>query len=453
MDINQNLLILIGIMILVVIATIWGILSRFRKCPSNQALVVYGRTGGHTSSKVYIGGAAFIWPVLQGYDFLSLKPIHITCDIDKALSKEKIRITLPTVFTVAISTKPDIIQNAAIRLLGLDSAGINKVVQEIVYGQIRDIIAVMDINEINSNRDKFQAQVREKIESELIKVGLDLLNVNFKDISDSADFIKNLGAQAEAENRNTAQVKIAEQDKVGAINISEQKKEREIEVAKNVRDQEVQTANIEKERQIQVAEATKDRESTVAETEAQQAVAIAAANNERIAREAQIKAEADVKQTEAVTVAESTKANLNADMAIKKATAEKDAAVGVNHSQAEIAKAEAERKKIEEESRRLSEVARVQASKEVERSEQEYQRKVEEERARANEQRLYAEQIVPANKDREKITIYAEAEKAKKKIEAEAKAVEVTTVAEAEAEAIKMKAEAEAGAIQKKALA
>lgn len=71
---NMNLIALIGALIVLVVFTIAGILSRFRRCKSDEILVIYGKTGGNRSSKCIQGGAAFVVPILQGYAYMSLKP-------------------------------------------------------------------------------------------------------------------------------------------------------------------------------------------------------------------------------------------------------------------------------------------------------------------------------------------------------------------------------------------
>ena len=70
------MLIMIAILVVVVIVSFIGILSRYRKCKSDEVLVVYGKTSGEKSAKLYHGGAAFVWPIIQGYEFLSMKPLR-----------------------------------------------------------------------------------------------------------------------------------------------------------------------------------------------------------------------------------------------------------------------------------------------------------------------------------------------------------------------------------------
>lgn len=207
-----------AILAVVIILTIIGVLSRYRRCKPNQVLVVYGKTGGEKkSAKLYHGGAAFVLPIIQSYDILSMEPMQIDCRLTGALSSQNIRVDVPTTITVAISTNPEIMQNAAERLLGMDTESTENLITDIVYGQMRLIIAEMTIEKLNSDRDEFLDKARKNIDNELNKLGLYLLNINISDIRDEAGYIMNLGKEAESKALNEAQANIEEQEKLGAI--------------------------------------------------------------------------------------------------------------------------------------------------------------------------------------------------------------------------------------------
>jgi flotillin len=147
-------MILIFVIIMIAFALILALISRYKRCPSDKILVVYGRTGG-TSAKCIHGGGAFIWPVIQDYAYLDLKPISIEANLTNALSRQNIRVDVPCRFTIAISTETDSMSNAAERLLGLAPEQIQELSKDILFGQLRLVIATMTIEEINSDRDKF----------------------------------------------------------------------------------------------------------------------------------------------------------------------------------------------------------------------------------------------------------------------------------------------------------
>ncbi|CAI8253237.1 MAG: Uncharacterised protein [Polaribacter sp. SA4-10] len=109
----------IGIAILFVFILLFAMIKRYKRCPSDRILVVYGKVSGGQSAKCIHGGAAFIFPVIQDYQFLDLTPISIEVNLVNALSKQNIRLNVPSRFTIGVSTEPGIMQNAAERLLGL----------------------------------------------------------------------------------------------------------------------------------------------------------------------------------------------------------------------------------------------------------------------------------------------------------------------------------------------
>ncbi|GAA3600315.1 hypothetical protein GCM10022396_17100 [Flavivirga amylovorans] len=193
------------------------LIKRYKRCPSDRILVVYGKVGGGQSAKCIHGGAAFILPVIQDYEFLDLTPISIEVNLVNALSKQNIRVNVPSRFTIGVSTEPGIMQNAAERLLGLGQNEIQELAQEIIFGQLRLVVASMDIEEINSDRDKFLANISQSVESELKKVGLKLINVNITDIVDESGYIEALGKEAAAHAINAARKSVAEKTRDGSI--------------------------------------------------------------------------------------------------------------------------------------------------------------------------------------------------------------------------------------------
>lgn len=207
----------IGIAIVFIFILIVGILKRYKRCPSDRILVVYGKVSGGESAKCIHGGAAFIFPVIQDYQFLDLTPISIEVNLVNALSKQNIRVNVPSRFTIGISTEPGIMQNAAERLLGLGQNEIQELAQEIIFGQLRLVVASMDIEEINSDRDKFLTNISQSVESELKKVGLKLINVNITDIVDESGYIEALGKEAAAHAINAARKSVAEKNRDGSI--------------------------------------------------------------------------------------------------------------------------------------------------------------------------------------------------------------------------------------------
>ena len=211
---------LVVILVVVIFATFSFVIRRYRRCPSDKILVVYGKTGGG-SAKCIHGGGKFVWPIIQDYAYLNLTPISIDANLTNALSRQNIRVDVPCRFTVGISTEPDSMNNAAERLLGLTSNEIQELARGILFGQLRLVIATMSIEEINSDRDKFLDNISKNVEVELKKIGLRLINVNVTDIKDESGYIEALGKEAAAKAINEAKVSVAEQDKYGEIGKAE----------------------------------------------------------------------------------------------------------------------------------------------------------------------------------------------------------------------------------------
>ncbi|MFK7832925.1 MAG: flotillin family protein [Winogradskyella sp.] len=209
---------MVGIfVVLFIILTLIILVKRYKRCPSDRILVVYGKVGGGQSAKCIHGGAAFILPVIQDYEFLELTPISIEVNLINALSKQNIRVNVPSRFTIGVSTEPGVMQNAAERLLGLGQNEIQDLAQEIIFGQLRLVVASMDIEEINNDRDKFLTNISESVETELRKVGLKLINVNITDIVDESGYIEALGKEAAAHAINAARKSVAEKTRDGSI--------------------------------------------------------------------------------------------------------------------------------------------------------------------------------------------------------------------------------------------
>jgi flotillin len=211
-------------------------LKRYKRCPSDQILVVYGKVGKgieteSRSAKCIHGGAAFIWPVIQSFQFLDLTPISIEINLRSALSKQNIRVDVPSRFTVGISTEANVMTNAAERLLGLSQEAISNLAKDIIFGQLRLVVATMDIEEINSNRDKFLAAVSSNVEAELKKIGLKLINVNVTDINDESGYIQALGKEAAAKAINDAKKSVAEKNRDGEVGQAEAHQAQRVQVA------------------------------------------------------------------------------------------------------------------------------------------------------------------------------------------------------------------------------
>ena len=260
---NLDVLILVAAAFLVIFGTFFAFASRFKKCPSDRILVVYGKVSSGRSAHCLHGGAAFIWPIIQDYQFLDLTPMAIEINLQGALSKQNIRVNTPSTFTVGIATEPGVMENAAERLLGLQMPQIKEIAKDIIFGQMRVVIATMNIEEINSDRDKLIANIASGVEVELKKVGLRLINVNIQDVTDASGYIDALGQEAASKAINEARIKVAEADRDGQIGSSEALRDQRIRVA-NANADATKGENLSA---VEIANSSAERRSKEAEAE------------------------------------------------------------------------------------------------------------------------------------------------------------------------------------------
>ncbi len=254
---------LIVALVVVAVVVIVSIINRYRRCPSDKILVIYGTHSEKSSAKCVHGGGAFVWPIIQDYAYLSLTPISIDANLTNALSRQNIRVDVPSRFTVGISTEPESMNAAAERLLGLTPAQIQELARDILFGQLRLVIATMSIEELNNDRDKFLESISANVEVELKKIGLRLINVNVTDIKDESGYIEALGREAAAKAVNEAKVRVAEQDKVGEIGKAEAVRETRIRTA----EANAQAVKGENEAKVAIAESEAYRREKEAEAQ------------------------------------------------------------------------------------------------------------------------------------------------------------------------------------------
>jgi flotillin len=407
--------------------------KRYKRCPSNRVLVIYGRTSKGSAAKCVHGGADFVWPLIQDYAYLSLEPIQIEVPLKGALSIENIRVNVPSVFTVAIGTDAETMQNASIRLLGLGTEDIKQQAADIIFGQLRQVIASMRIEDINRDRDKFLECIQKSLEPELKKIGLILINVNITDITDESGYIEAIGRKAAATAVQQAKIDVAEQEKKGQTGVAEAEREkailvanatkvREIGTREAIREQAVRVAQLEKEKEVGEQTALLEQQALVKESQRQQAIKIAELDRDQkvgeqraaFDREAQVAeadrekrirlADANAKATAGEAGAQAKVAAAQAELAVKKAEA---------YQLAETKKREAEAAVLEAQNRAMAKAALAEAQK-IE-----------------AEKRAILE--APAKAEKARTIVDAEAIAEKAKIEANAQAAAVYAKLEAEA--------------------
>ena len=405
--------------LLVFILFLW-IIKRFRKCPSDKVLVIYGKVGSNPdgsprSARCIHGGAAFIWPVIQSFQFLDLTPMTINVDLTKALSQQNISVDVPSRFTVGISTEAGVMQNAAERLLGLKTTEIQELARDIMFGQLRLVIATMAIEEINTDRDKFLEAVSHNVETELRKIGLRLINVNVTDITDESGYIEALGKEAAAKAINDAKQSVAEKNRDGSIGAT-----------KAIRDERISVAS-------------SDAAAVEGESKAKQQQRIAVAESDAMAVEGESKAQQQQRIAVAASEAAAVEGESNAKRAERIAVAASDAKAVEGENQSKMLIAESEAARREKEAEASSRATAAERTAEARALEAAYaaQRAAEEARADRDEATGQADIIVKAKISKERL-----------ELEAEAEAEQTRRRAKGDADAIYARMEAQARGIQ-----
>lgn len=392
------------------------VVKQYRRCPSNRILVIYGRVGGSKASKCLHGGGTFVWPLIQDYAYLSLEPIVIDIPLEGALSLNNIRVNVPATFTVGISTDPVLMNNAAERLLNLPVQQVREQAQDIILGQLRLVIATLTIEEINKDREKFMHLINENVGQEINKIGLELINVNVRDITDESGYIVAIGKRAAAEAINRAKVEVAQQERDGATGEAVAVREKTVKVAAE---------------QATAVEGQKKAEQ-------QQRVAVAALEAEAVKGEVQAKRDREI--TSAQRAAETVAAVKQAEQEqrIRVAEADAKATTGENLSKAQIAEANAKLGEVQAESRRRAEVAAAKAQEAILLAQRDQE-----------VARLARDQIAPQEVEKKRIEIAASAEAEKARIEAQGQADAIRAKYEAEAAGVQMVLEAKAEGYRK----
>ena len=415
-SVSGGSILLIVIVLFIIFTVTLAILSRLKKCPSDKVMVIFGselfrgRAGQHAARCLH-GGTAFIWPVIQDYGFLSLRPIQLEVNLRNALCKQNIRINVPSVFTVGISTDEALMGNAANRLLGLTPDAIGELAKDIIFGQLRLVIASMTIEQINSDRETFLRSIEQNVAEELNKIGLLLLNVNITDITDESGYIDAIGKRAASEAINKARIEVAEEERKGGIGEAEARKAQRIAVSQA-------------EAQAQSGEADADKQRRIAVTLAEAQAQAGEADADRQRR-------ISIKQAEAEAMIGEAEAEKQRRIATKQAEAE--AIHGENISSIEIAQSNAARVEKEAEAYRQAEAAKRIAEAKIKQADFEAEQVAQTARAKMEMEKQKADTIVHAEIEKQQIVIQAEAEAEKLRREAKGQADAIFAKLEAEA--------------------
>ena len=192
------------IFLLVIFGTLAAFAMRYKRCPSDKILVIYGKTTGRSPRCIH-GGAAFVWPLIQDYQFLDLTPIPIGIKLEGISTMEGIQLDLSSIFTVGVSTEPGVKENAAEHLLGLTLNDIQHIAEDIIRTHMPPVIAAMTFEELNAATDKpTPREINRRLHqargvaAKLSGVGIRLFNFIIPDVSVSPGQDPDVGKAAES---------------------------------------------------------------------------------------------------------------------------------------------------------------------------------------------------------------------------------------------------------------
>lgn len=413
----MNLLFSIGApivgIVLIVLAVIFVLKVMYKPAPPNVAMVITGPT----KSRTVIGKGAFIIPIIQRVDYMTLKNIQADfTSRDEIPTRDAINVLVDAVANVAISQDPDLLKIAASKFLGFEINDIRATITPVLEGNIREIISQMTLKElIQGDKKEFAEKVVENVSPNLRDMGLELTTFNIQNFKDRNGVIDNLGIE------NTVQI---------SKDASKAKAAAEAEVA------------------IARAEATK----AANDAEVAAKLEIAQKQNELAIKQAELKKEADIKMAEAdaaysiqqeeqrktieITTANANLAKQEKEIELK----EREVSIKERELEAKIKKtAEAEKYAVQQN----ADAALYEKQKFSDADLYERQRKAEAEKFEA----LQEAEAVKAESEAKRVAMENEAKGIQAKGEAEAAAIQAKALAEAEgilkkAEAMKQYGEA-----------
>lgn len=390
-----------------VILLIGLIFMSYVKCPPDM---VYLISGLKKEPRVIIGKATLRIPFFERVDKLTLELIQIDVKTSRVPTSDFINVDVDAVANVRIPNNPELIQVAARHFLNQNPEYIARNVQQVLEGNMREIIGQMNLKDLVNNKQLFSTKIQENAKDDIKAIGLEIVNLNVQSCTDENNAINDLGID----------------------NLSKIQKDAKI-------------AKAEAERDVKVAEAQAAKEGN--EAKAASEAEIAKQNKDLALKQYEYQIEQDKKKAEADTIYEIQKAerqkliNENTVLAeiakTEKETELKEKEVALREKQldAEVRKqADADKYKVEITAEAQKQVTIQNAQADLEKAKQEAQAKIEIAKANKEAAELEAEAI--------RAKALAEADGIKAKLEAEAAGIEAKGIAEAKG--IEKKAEAQA---------
>lgn len=282
--------------IVVAVILVFGIAfwSRYKTVGPDEAMVVTGSMLGSKNVltddsgrkiKIVRGGGAFILPIFQQAEFLSLLSHKLDVSTPEVYTEQGVPVMADGVAIIKIGGSIEDVATAAEQYMGKDIKELKGEAQEVLEGHLRAILGTMTVEEVYRNRDRFAQEVQGVAAKDLKKMGLNIVSFTIKDLRDSNGYLDALGKPRIAIVKRDAE--IAEAEAVRDSRIKKSQAEEQGQKAELIRDTNVAEAM--KENQLKVASFKKEQD--MAKAEADQAYHIQEARSRQIAVEEQMKVE------------------------------------------------------------------------------------------------------------------------------------------------------------------
>lgn len=415
-----------AIIILALVLVILCIMIAWKKVPSDKAAVIVGLG----TPKVVHGGGKLVIPGFQRMDTITLENIQINVSISKTKTRLGVPINANGVLIVKVKAENESIKTAVQQFCNSSEAETKKAIQNIVMevatGKLREIVSRMSVEELYDDREKFSTDVQKVVDTALGTMGLEIKSFTINDISDDEEYIVSLGKEQIAKVKAQAAIAEAEAKKEEAIKTAQATKEQQVETATATRAgreaqllAETEIAKAEKDKQLKIEAYRKEAETTKAVSDAAYQIQANITSKEVKSTEmdAMILEKSRLKEvSEAEVQVRIAEENKNIELAKSRSERAKAELIA---TVLEPAEAEKERRRLEAEARKYEEIARAEAEAEKTRLEGEARARVLE--IEGSAQARVIEARGQAEADAIKAKGLAEAEALEKKAEALAK--------------------------------
>ena len=268
--------------------------SGYVKSPPDIAYII---SGLHKKPRILIGKAGIKIPFLERLDKLSLGAIQIDVKTRSAVpTAEYINVRVDSTVSVQVGRSEEMIELAAQNFLNIDRDTIASKINDLLEGNIREIVGQMKLTEMVSDRKAFSEKVQANVVPDLAKFGLELVSFNVQNFSDEGGVIDNLGIDnVEQIRKNAAIAKSDAQREIAVAEAENEKKsndaqvQADTEIAKKQTELAIEKARLKKEADIKLAEAEAAKAIEAENQRKTQEIATANANLARQEKEIELK--------------------------------------------------------------------------------------------------------------------------------------------------------------------